>query len=218
MMILRSAPASPFGRKVKIAADLLGLHDEIEVVFADTNDPGNSLREQNPLGKIPVLILADGTKLYDSRVIVEYLDAQAGGYRLIPVEPAARWRVLTAAALADGINDAALLQVYEKRFRPPELWSQAWMDRQAEKITRGLAAFAAAPPSGRARHRPYRTCLRARLSRFAFCGRLAGRASRACRLARRFRGRCAGLRGDAGDSLDRGPVPAFCRRRSRSDN
>ncbi len=148
MMILRSAPASPFGRKVKIAADLLGLHDEIEVVFADTNDPKDSLRAQNPLGKIPVLILADGTKLYDSRVIVEYLDARAGGYRLIPAEPAARWRVLTEAALADGINDAALLQVYEKRFRPPELWSQAWMDRQAEKITRGLAAFAAAPPSG----------------------------------------------------------------------
>ncbi len=78
MMILRSAPASPFGRKVKIAADLLGLHDEIEVVFADTNDPGNSLRGQNPLGKIPVLILADGTMLYDSRVIVEYLDVLAG--------------------------------------------------------------------------------------------------------------------------------------------
>ncbi len=148
MMILRSAPASPFGRKVKIAADLLGLHDEIEMVFADTNDPADLLRGQNPLGKIPVLILADGTELYDSRVIVEYLDAQAGGHRLIPADPAARWGVLTAAALADGINDAALLQVYEKRYRPQELWSQAWVDRQAEKVTRGLAAFAAEPPSG----------------------------------------------------------------------
>ena len=94
------------------------------------------------------MILADGTMLYDSRVIVEYLDVLAGGHRLIPAEPTARWRALTAAALADGINDAALLLVYEKRFRPPELWSQAWLDRQAEKVARGLAAFAAAPPAG----------------------------------------------------------------------
>ncbi len=132
MMILRSVPASPFGRKVKIAADLLGLHDEIEVVFADTSDPGDSLREQNPLGKIPVLILADGTKLYDSRVIVEYLDAQAGGYRLIPVEPAARWRVLTAAALADRSTMPrccrSMRSVSGRRNS-----SEAWVDRQAEK-------------------------------------------------------------------------------------
>jgi glutathione S-transferase len=131
MMILRSAAASPFGRKVKIAADLLGLHDAVEVVFADTSDPKDSIHTQNPLGKIPVLILDDGTKLFDSRVIVEYLDALAGGGRLIPAALAARWPVLTAAALADGINDAALLMVYERRFRPPELWSQAWTDRQA---------------------------------------------------------------------------------------
>jgi glutathione S-transferase len=148
MMILRSAPPSPFGRKVKIAADLLGLHDAIDVVAADTTDPSDSLREQNPLGKIPVLILTDGTTLYDSRVIVEYLDACAGGDRLIPAVPEQRWRVLTAAALADGINEAALLQVYEKRVRAPELWSQVWLERQAEKVARGLAAFAAAPPCG----------------------------------------------------------------------
>jgi glutathione S-transferase len=148
MMILRSAPASPFGRKVKIAADLLDLHDAIEVVFADTNDPNDSLPTQNPLGKIPVLILDDGSKLFDSRVIVEYLDALAGGGRLVPTASAARWRVLTAAALADGMNDAALLIIYEKRFRPPELWSPVWMERQANKITRALATFAAAPPAG----------------------------------------------------------------------
>ncbi len=148
MMILRSAPASPFGRKVKLAAALLGLSDAIEIVFADTNDPTDSLRQQNPLGKIPVLILADGTKLYDSRVIVEYLDARAGGHRLIPAALEPRWRVLTQAALADGISEAALLLVYEKRYRPPELWSEAWMARQAEKVGHGLAAFAAAPPAG----------------------------------------------------------------------
>lgn len=146
MMFLRSAPASPFGRKVKIAADLLGLHDEIEVVAADTGNPDPALLQQNPLGKIPVLVLADGTALFDSKVIVEYLDSLAGP-RLIPAAPEARARVLTAAALADGISEAALLIVYEKRFRPPDLWSQNWLDRQAQKITRGLSAFAARPPA-----------------------------------------------------------------------
>ena len=66
MLILRSSPASPFGRKVRIAAALLGLSDRIEVVAADTNDPDDSLRAQNPLGKIPTLVLEDGAALYDS--------------------------------------------------------------------------------------------------------------------------------------------------------
>jgi glutathione S-transferase len=148
MMILRSAPASPFGRKVKIAADILGLHDEIEVVPADTNNPDPSLLAQNPLGKIPVLILADGTALFDSRVIVDYLDGLSG-HRLVPAAGEVRSRTLTAAALADGIAEAALLIVYEKRFRPPDLWSQAWLDRQASKVSRALKIFEAAPPLGR---------------------------------------------------------------------
>ena len=65
MLVLRSSPASPFGRKVRIAAAVLGLSDRIDVVAADTNDPGDSLRRQNPLGKIPVLILEDGAVLYE---------------------------------------------------------------------------------------------------------------------------------------------------------
>jgi glutathione S-transferase len=148
MMILRSAPASPFGRKVKIAADILGFHDDIEVVQADTNNPDPSLLAQNPLGKIPVLILADGTALFDSRVIVDYLDGLGGGHRLVPPAGEARSRTLTAAALADGIAEAALLIVYEKRFRPPDLWSQPWLDRQASKVSRALKIFEAAPPLG----------------------------------------------------------------------
>ena len=78
-MILRSSPPSPFGRKVKIAASVLGLSDRITVEVADTNDAGDSLRDQNPLGKIPVLILENGDTIYDSRVIAEYLDDMAGG-------------------------------------------------------------------------------------------------------------------------------------------
>lgn len=146
MPILRSSPASPFGRKVKLAAAILGLYDRIESVNADTNDPSDSLRRQNPLGKIPVLITDDGQMLYDSRVIVEYLDHLAGGGRIIPAG-AERFEVLRQQALADGIMDAAILRVYEKRFRPEEKWHAPWTDRQAEKIERALATLEAAPPA-----------------------------------------------------------------------
>ncbi len=149
MMILRSSPPSPFGRKVKIAASIVGLTGEIEVVRADTSDPNDPLRQQNPLGKIPVLILEDATAIFDSRVIIEYLDMRAGGNLLIPSEPKARAKALTAAALADGILDAALLQIYEQRFRTPDAHSEKWLACQAEKIARALAVFAAAPPNGR---------------------------------------------------------------------
>jgi len=149
MMILRSSPPSPFGRKIKIAASLTGIKDKIEIVFADTNDPAEVLRKQNPLGKIPTLILEDGTTLYDSRVILEYLDWRAGGDVLIPADAKIRFAVLTRAALADGLVDAALLQIYEERFRAPEQRVAKWTDHQAEKVTRALAVFDAAPPVGR---------------------------------------------------------------------
>lgn len=148
MMILRSSLPSPFGRKVKIAASLLGLRDQIEVVLADTNDPADSIRTQNPLGKIPALILEDGRIFFDSRVILEYLDYRAGGNRLVPAEPDARFAVLTQAAQADGLTDAALLLVYENRFREPEKQEPAWITHQAEKVARALACFEAAPPKG----------------------------------------------------------------------
>jgi glutathione S-transferase len=146
MMILRSAAASPFVRKVRIAASVLGLTDKIEVRDADTNDPADSIRVENPLGKIPALILDDGTAYYDSRVIVEYLDHLAGGGRIIPREPTARFATLRLQALCDGINDAGVLIIYEARYRPAELRSQAWLDRQADKIARGLAALESSPP------------------------------------------------------------------------
>ena len=140
MMVLRSSPASPFGRKVKIAARYLGLLDRINIVAADTADPNDSLRSQNPLGKIPALVLADGSVLYDSRVIIEYLDHLAGGERLIPAG-LLRFDVLRLQALADGGMDAALLQVYEIRMRPEEARSASWTAYQAEKVARVLAAL-----------------------------------------------------------------------------
>jgi glutathione S-transferase len=146
MMILRSTPPSPFGRKVKIAASLLGLAAEIDVQATDTANPADTVRQQNPLGKIPVLIVEDGTCYYDSRVILEYLDHRAGGGKIIPRESMARFAALRLQALCDGTLDACILQIYETRFRPAEHRVPSWMAYQAEKVTRSLAALEAAPP------------------------------------------------------------------------
>ena len=147
MMILRHSPASPFVRKVKIAADVLGLTDRIELRDADTIAPEPGFLGQNALGKIPTLVLEDGTTLFDSPVIVEYLDHVAGGGRVVPAEPKARFAALRMQALCDGILAAALLIVYEGRFRQPEMKVQAWIDRQLGKIDRALAVLEAAPPT-----------------------------------------------------------------------
>jgi glutathione S-transferase len=146
MLVLRSSPASPFGRKVKIAAIELGLMDRIEIVVADTNDPNEALRQQNPLGKIPTLVLEDGMTLFDSRVIVDYLDHLAGGDKIIPAGEA-RFAQSRLQALADGIADAALLKVYEGRFRAETERSANWVAHQDGKVARGLAALEAAPPA-----------------------------------------------------------------------
>jgi glutathione S-transferase len=142
MMVLRYSPASPYARKVRIAADLAGLTDRIELRGTDTGDPASGIREVNPLGKIPALTLENGETFYDSRVIVEYLDHLGGG-RLIPAGEA-RFPVLRHQALADGLLDAALLQVYEGRYRPAESRVQTWVDMQAGKVSRALAHFSEA--------------------------------------------------------------------------
>jgi glutathione S-transferase len=146
MMILRSTPPSPFGRKVRLAASVLGLSGDIKVEPADPNDANDSIRQQNALGKIPTLVLEDGTTLFDSRVIVEYLDHRAGGGKIVPQEPKARFAALRMQALADGMTDAQILLVYEGRFRPPEHHVKKWTDYQADKIKRGLTALEADPP------------------------------------------------------------------------
>jgi len=146
MMILRSSQPSPFGRKVKLALGILGLETEVTIEKADPTDAGDSLRQQNPLGKIPALIIEDGTVLYDSPVILEYLDTRAGGGKIIPQEGKARIAALTLQALADGILDAGILLVYEGRWRPPEMHVQKWTDHQRGKVERALAALEATPP------------------------------------------------------------------------
>jgi glutathione S-transferase len=147
MTILRSSPASPFGRKVKLAAAILGITDSIKIVATDTSDPNDPVRADNPLGKIPVLVPVDHPPIYDSRVILDYLDTEAGGGRIIPTEPRARAAALTLQALADGICDAALLQVYEIRMRAEAERSTAWVAMQAGKVTRGLDYLETHTPS-----------------------------------------------------------------------
>jgi glutathione S-transferase len=145
MMILRSAAPSPFGRKVAIALSVLGV-DDVKIEPADTMDPRDTVRGQNPLGKIPVLIAENGGALYDSRVILEYLDHRAGGGKIIPREAPQRFAALRVQALCDGILDASILTIYEGRWRPPEKHESKWLDHQAGKVKRALAMLEAAPP------------------------------------------------------------------------
>jgi glutathione S-transferase len=146
MMILRSSPASPFGRKVRIAIAILGLDGETRIEPADPTNVADTLRAQNPLGKIPALIAEDGVAYYDSRVILEFLDERAGGRRIIPREAGARLAALRLQALADGILDASILTVYEARWRAHEHHEQKWLDHQAGKVTRALEVLEANPP------------------------------------------------------------------------
>jgi glutathione S-transferase len=146
MLTLRASFGSPFGRKARIAISILGLDGKVKVEPATTQDPADPLRRQNPLGKVPVLVMDDGSAIYDSPVILEYLDHLAGGGKIIPKDPKPRFDALRLQALADGILDASVLIVYEGRYRPAEKHEQKWLDLQNGKIERGLAALEAAPP------------------------------------------------------------------------
>ena len=146
MMLLRSSPASPFGRKVRMAILLLGFDKDVKIETADTGNVNDSVRQQNPLGKIPVLIAEDGVAYYDSRVILDYLDQRAGGGKILPADPARRLLALRLQALGDGLLDASILTVYEARWRKPEHHEPKWLEHQAGKVSRALAALEAAPP------------------------------------------------------------------------
>jgi glutathione S-transferase len=147
MMILRTSTASPFGRKARIAAALLGLDKNIDVRSANGSDPNDPIRTENPLGKMPVLTLEDGTHLYDSPVILEYLDTLAGGGRIIPKDTGARFAALRLQALGDGMMDASVLLMSEQRFRAEDRREPTWIEHQSAKVSRALAALEKAPPA-----------------------------------------------------------------------
>ncbi len=144
--VLRTTLTSPFGRKARIAAEILGLGSRITLVAGDPLDVNDTLCAQNPLGKMPCLVMGDGTAIYDSGVIVEFLQSVAGSEQLLPAQGPARIKALTLARLADGITEAAILIVYEGRFRDPGTHSDRWLAHQRGKILRALAAFETAPP------------------------------------------------------------------------
>ncbi|UWU75828.1 glutathione S-transferase N-terminal domain-containing protein [Bradyrhizobium huanghuaihaiense] len=147
MMILHSHPASPFVRKVRIAIQMLGLADRVEMRDADVNDPADPLRRHNPLGKVPAFVRENGSALYDSPVILEYLDHLAGGGFIIPREPEARFAALALQALCDGALDASYLLMCEGWYRTPEQRVARWIEKQAGKVERALTTLEAASPA-----------------------------------------------------------------------
>ena len=130
---------SPYVRKVRIA--LAEKKIEYHMVDASPWDPGNPVHAWSPLGKVPVLVLDDGTCLFDSRVIVEYIDTVSPVSRLIPEPNRQRIEVKRWEALADGICDAMITIVQESR-RPARQQSKAWIERQQQKLGAGVAELA----------------------------------------------------------------------------
>ncbi|ANT59911.1 MULTISPECIES: glutathione S-transferase [unclassified Salipiger] len=139
MKLLQAGP-SPFVRKVLVTLHETGQYEDVEMVqvTASPLTPDPALVSANPVGKIPALVRADGPTLYDSRVICRFLDAraEAGLY------PESRiWDTLTLEATGDGIMDAAVLIIYEERFRPREQVSMEWIEGQWSKVSRALDAL-----------------------------------------------------------------------------
>ena len=130
---------SPYVRKVRIvmAEKRIEYHLDLEDVWAS----GSGIQESNPLGTVPCLIMEDGGAVFDSRVIVEYLDTITPVSKLLPSNGRERAEIRTWEALGDGMLDAAILTRVEQTQRPSEQQSQTWIDRQMGKVSAGLAAM-----------------------------------------------------------------------------
>jgi glutathione S-transferase len=137
-MKLLGSPTSPFVRKARIVL----AEKKIEYAFELDNpwDEKSRVPDANPLGKVPVLVLEDDSTLFDSRVIVEFLDSVSPISRLIPAGNREKIEVKRWEALADGVLDAAEAVVLE-RHRPSKQKSESTIKRQMEKIERGLAVM-----------------------------------------------------------------------------
>jgi len=127
---------SPYARKVLVAAHEMGIHQQLSVVHHETSPTrrNEAVWALNPLGKVPVLICDDGTVLFDSNVICEYLDGMHANARLIPTDPGARLRALKMQALAQGIADAGIAARWEAVRRPSQLRWPQMHDAQVQKI------------------------------------------------------------------------------------
>jgi glutathione S-transferase len=140
-MKLIGSLTSPYVRKVRIVMIEKGL--QYTWCPEDIASPDSKISEVNPLGKIPCLVLPSGEALFDSSVIVDYLDTLSAVSLLIPEDPLARARVKTWEALADGLLDASILVRNEETWpkRKDSERCQAWIDRQMKKIHDSLAAM-----------------------------------------------------------------------------
>ncbi|MEY4207065.1 MAG: hypothetical protein RLZZ20_217 [Pseudomonadota bacterium] len=139
-MKLLGSLASPYVRKVRIVMAEKKL--EYEFVLEDVWSPDSTIAEANPLGKVPCLIMEDGGAMFDSRVIVEYLDTMSPVGKLIPASGRERASVKCWEALADGVLDAGILIRLETLLRPEEKRSDDWVARQHGKIRTGIKAMA----------------------------------------------------------------------------
>ncbi|MGZ8290592.1 MAG: glutathione S-transferase N-terminal domain-containing protein [Telluria sp.] len=140
-MKLIGSLASPYVRKVRVvlAEKKLDYTYELEDVWSD----GTQIQQSNPLGKVPCLIMEDGSPMIDSRVIAEYLDTLTPVCKLLPPNGRDRADVKVWEALADGVLDAAVLVRLERTLRPPEQQSEAWVERQMAKVHAGLQVMSA---------------------------------------------------------------------------
>jgi glutathione S-transferase len=142
-MKLTYSPASPFARKVRIAAIELGLIDKIEFVptAVAPAQPNDEYTRITPLKKLPVLILDNGDVILDSYVITEYLDELAGGGKLIPAAGPSRWKVKSEHSMLQGMLDSMLLCRYEAMVRPEALRWKGWSDDHWHRAWMGMARF-----------------------------------------------------------------------------
>ncbi len=139
-MKLIGSLASPYVRKVRIV--MVEKRLDYEFVLEDVWSPDTTISLSNPLGKVPCLVMEDGGAMFDSRVIVEYLDTMSPVGKLIPAAGRERASIKCWEALADGVLDAGILVRLERTQRPAERQSDAWVARQLDKVNHGLKAMA----------------------------------------------------------------------------
>ena len=137
------SPASPFASKARMAAVHAGF--EFESVVTKTDGVPADLIAANPLGKIPALITDEGKGVFDSKVIIQFLNRATGG-KLFPKNADKRLEAEMLESLADGIGDCAVAIMYERRQRPEDKQYQPWIDKQWAKVTRGLDHLEASAP------------------------------------------------------------------------
>ncbi|MCR9254529.1 MAG: glutathione S-transferase family protein [Alphaproteobacteria bacterium] len=142
-MKLRFAEASPYARKVRLLIREAGLTAKVDEIELHTSPVSTAdvLWTENPTGRIPVLILDDGSSLYDSRVITQYLDSLHNGPALYPAGGDDRWTVMRREAIAEGLLDSAVNTRYEMALRPEGLRWTEWIEAQLGKIRKALDAM-----------------------------------------------------------------------------